>query len=60
MTDRRPPASMVDADPRRDEDGVRWLALTLAEAARVLLAGIVRRYPEARTKAKCPHCGHRG
>lgn len=44
---------------RHEDDGVRWLALVLAEMLRVGLAMIAKRYPEARGSMRCGHCGHR-
>lgn len=44
---------------RTDDDGVRWLALVVAEMLRVGLALIAKRYPEARGAMTCPRCGHR-
>lgn len=41
------------------DDGVRWLALVIAEMLRVGLALIAKRYPEARGAQRCAHCGHR-
>lgn len=47
-------------DPATEPDeGVRWLALSIAEACRVLLALIAKRYPEANGTRKCPKCGWR-
>lgn len=48
-------------EPRLAEepDGVKWLALVLAEVARALLGLIGKRYPEARGTHRCPSCGHR-
>ena len=55
---------MASAAPVREErdaeqDGVRWLALVIAEMLRVGLALIAKRYPEARPSLRCGHCGHR-
>lgn len=41
------------------DDGVRWLALLIAELFRVGLSLIAKRYPEARGTVRCEHCGHR-
>lgn len=49
----------VATDDDTDEDGVRWLALVIAEMLRVGLALLAKRYPEARATVHCPKCGHR-
>lgn len=56
---------MASAAPAREhseqtpDEGVRWLALIIAEMLRVGLALIAKRYPEARGAATCARCGHR-
>ena len=41
------------------DDGVRWLALLMAEVCRVALGLIAKRYPEAKGSHRCARCGHR-
>jgi hypothetical protein len=47
------------SESQRIDDGVRWLALVLAELFRVGLSLIAKRYPEARGQVRCGRCGHR-
>ena len=56
----RPIAALPTPEPEQDTESVRWLALVLAELFRVGLAMISKRYPEARGKQTCGHCGWRG
>jgi hypothetical protein len=44
---------------QQDVDGVRRLALVLAEMFRVGLALIAKRYPETKGATRCTHCEHR-
>lgn len=49
---------LVEAAQEPD-DGVRWLALVLAEMMRTGLALLAKRYPEAKGTSRCPKCGWR-
>jgi hypothetical protein len=53
------PVPIRPSDPAPQEDGVKWLCLLLAEVFRAFLALAAKRYPEARGRFECPHCGWR-
>lgn len=60
MMDRHPRPIAALPTPEPEPESVRWLALVLAEMFRTGLGLIAKRYPEARGKTTCNHCGKRG